>query len=64
MPALTPLGAAEPMILMAADSDGPAQPGAAGLAKLVRAIYAGHYRLEPGHSLITAAVDSITAGSS
>jgi hypothetical protein len=62
MPALTPLGAAEPMILMAADTGGSACPDAVGLAELVQAIYAEHYRLEPGHSLITAALDSIAAG--
>jgi hypothetical protein len=63
MPALTPLGAAELMILMAADSDGRGHPGPAALAGLVRAIYAEHYRLEPGHPLITGAVDSIAARS-
>jgi hypothetical protein len=62
MPALTPLGAAEPMILMAADSDWVACPDPAGLAELVQAIYAEHYRLEPDHSLITAALNSIAAG--
>jgi hypothetical protein len=62
MPALTPLGAAEPMILMAADPDASAPPRAAGLAELVRAIYAEHYRLAAGHLLITAALDSIAAG--
>jgi len=62
MPALTPLGAAEPMILMAADTGGSACPDPAALAELVQAIYAEHYRLEPGHSLIIAALDSI-AGS-
>ena len=62
MPAITPLGAAEPMILMAADPDGPARLGAARLAKLVQAIYAEHYRLEPGHSLMTAALESIATG--
>jgi hypothetical protein len=61
MPALTPLGAAEPMILMAADSAGPARPGATALAELVRAIYVEHYRLEPGHLLLAAALDSIAA---
>jgi hypothetical protein len=63
MPALTPLSSAEPMILMAADPDGPARPGAAGLAELVRAIYSEHYRLEPGHSLITTALESIATAS-
>ncbi len=63
MPALTPLGADEPMILMAADPDAPVPPRAARLAELVRAIYAEHYRLAAGHSLITAALDSIAAGS-
>jgi hypothetical protein len=59
MPALTPLGADEPMILMAADLDAPVLPRTVGLAELVQAIYAEHYRLEAGHSLITAALDSI-----
>ena len=63
MPALTPLGAAEPMILMAADTSAPTCPGAAGLAELVQAIYTEHYRLEPGHALITAAIDSIAVDS-
>jgi hypothetical protein len=63
MPALTSRGAAEPMILMAADGASPGRPGTAGLAELVRAIYSQHYRLEPGHSLITAALGSIAAGS-
>ena len=62
MPPLTPLGAAEPMILMAADPDGPRRPGPAALAELVRAIYGEHYRLEPGHSLMTAALESIASG--
>jgi hypothetical protein len=60
MPALTPLGADEPMILMAADPDAPVPPRAVGLAELVRTIYTEHYRLEAGHSLIAAALDSIT----
>jgi hypothetical protein len=63
MPALTALGAAEPMILMAADSASPDRPGPASLAELIRAIYGQHYRLAPGHSMITAALDSIEAGS-
>jgi len=62
MPALTPLGAAEPMILMAARTGGSESPDPASLAELVRAIYAEHYRLEPDHSLITAALSSIAAG--
>jgi hypothetical protein len=62
MPALTPLGAAEPMILMAAYPAGPDRTGTAGLSELVRAIYGQHYRLAPGHSMITAALDSIAAG--
>jgi hypothetical protein len=63
MPALTALGAAEPMILMAAGSAGSASSDPAGLAELVQAIYAEHYRLEPGHSLIAAALNSIAARS-
>jgi hypothetical protein len=62
MPALTAQGEAEPMILMAADPASPDRPGAAGLAGLVRAIYCQHYRLEPGHSMIAAALDSIAVG--
>jgi len=62
MPALTPLGAAEPMILMAAGTGGSTCPDPAGLAELVQAIYAEHYRLEPDHALITAALNSIAAG--
>jgi hypothetical protein len=63
MPAFTPLSSAEPMILMAADQGGPARLGAATLAELVRAIYTEHYRLEPRHSLVTAALESIATGS-
>jgi hypothetical protein len=64
MPALTELGTAEPMILMCADPEQPAGPPAADLAVLVEAIYAEHYGLPPGHSLMTAAVESIAGGSS
>jgi hypothetical protein len=63
MPALTPLGAAEPMILMAAGPERPARLGADGLTELVRAIYAEHYRLAAGHPLIASALGSIAAGS-
>jgi hypothetical protein len=63
MPALTPLGAAEPMILMASYPVSPDRAGTAGLAELVRAIYGQHYRLEPEHSMITAALDSIAVDS-
>lgn len=61
MPALTTLGAAEPMILMAAGPDRAPRPGAAGLAELVQAIYLEHYRLAAGHALISAALESIAA---
>src|SRR5215472_2199599 len=61
MPALTPLGAAEPMILMAAGSADHLRSGATALAELVRAIYVEHYRLEPGHLMLAAALDSIAA---
>jgi hypothetical protein len=44
---------------MAADLDAPVLPRTVGLAELVQAIYAEHYRLEAGHSLVTAALDSI-----
>jgi len=63
MPAFTPLSSAEPMILMAADPGGLGRLGAAGLAELVRAIYAGHYGLEQGHSLMAAALNSIATDS-
>jgi hypothetical protein len=61
MPALTELGAPEPMILMCADPDRPDAPPAADVAALVQAIYAEHYGLPPGHPLATAALDSIPA---
>jgi hypothetical protein len=62
MPALTPLGAAEPMILMAAGPDQPARLSVTALAELVQDIYAGHYRLAAGHPLTKAALESIAAG--
>lgn len=63
MPALTPLGTAEPMILMSADPDRPAGPRGAALAELVRAIYHEHYRAA-GHPLAVAALRSITTARS
>ena len=60
MPALTNIGCAEPMVLMAfdpgADSLGPASLGA-----LVRAIFTEHYGLEEWHPVVLAALESITA---
>ena len=60
MPALTPLGAAEPMILMAVIPDRLASPHVTGLAELVQAIYGEHYRLAAEHPLAVAALESIT----
>jgi hypothetical protein len=60
MPALTSLGAAEPMILMAVIPDQLADQRAPGLAELVQAIYGEHYRLAADHPLTVAALKSIT----
>lgn len=49
----------EPMLLMASE----APPGVRETAELVRAIYAGRYRLGPEHPLVVAALASIAAGS-
>ena len=62
MPALTPLGAPEPMILMAVDPDRRGGLSVTELAEVVQAIYAEHYRLPTGHALPTAALESIAAG--
>lgn len=62
MPAMTEIGEAEPMILMAAGPDRSGRVDPDDLAALVRAIYAEHYRLAPEHPLAMAALASIGSG--
>jgi len=62
MPAMTKIGEAEPMILMAAGPDRPGSIGPDNLAALVRAIYTEHYGLAPEHPLAVAARASIGSG--
>jgi hypothetical protein len=58
MPALTDIGRAEPMVLMAFDP-GEGSPSPADLAALVRAIFTEHYGLEEWHPIVLAALESI-----
>lgn len=60
MPALTDIGRAEPMVLMAFDP-GAGSPGPADLAALVRAIFTEHYGLGEWHPIVVAALESIRA---
>ena len=60
MPALTDIGCAESMVLMAFDP-GAGSPSPADLAALVRAIFTEHYGLEEWHPIVLAALESIGA---
>jgi hypothetical protein len=58
MPALTPIGQSEPMILMSADPGGTCGSSASELAALVRAIFTDHYGLAADDQLLVTALGS------
>ena len=61
MPALTKIGSAEQMVLMAFDPAA-GSPGVADVSDLVQAIFTEHYGLAPRHPIVSAALASIGTG--